>query len=148
MLRTTLIALAGALNATSASAEEIWVTMDQVRVHSLEQEAAQIVVGNPGIADVTVQDSSKILIFGKAPGLTNFYIMDADGNTVGDLAVRVRAYGGGMLTLQRGQLRTTMNCMTVCEPTATVGDDQNTFQILTQQSQLKLQQGQQAPGAN
>lgn len=139
-MRVLLSAFAASALATSAHAGQVWVTMDQVAPHSFTQEVDQIVVGNPGIADVTVRDKSKVLIFGKAPGVTNLYLFDADGNEIENLIVRVRATGAEMLTFQRGGQRSTFNCMTICEPTITVGDNAETFGAVTQQVQQKFQQ--------
>ena len=116
------------LAATSpAFAGEVWVTMDQVKPYTLEVPAGQIIVGNPGIADVKVQDKERILLFGKGPGRTNMYILDDEGNQIDNLLVSVRVQDGGMMTVQRGLARTTYNCTTVCEATVTVGDSPEVF---------------------
>jgi Flp pilus assembly secretin CpaC len=140
-MRAFLLSLfVSAAASTAAHADQVWVTMDQVAPYSFKQDVDQIVVGNPGIADITVRDKSKVLIFGKAPGVTNLFLFDADGNEIENLIVRVRAIQDGMLTFQRGGQRATYNCMTNCEPTITVGDNNETFGLVTQQVQQKYQQ--------
>ncbi len=140
-MRIFLFALVATAAATTAArAEQVWVTMDQVAPYAFKQDVDQIVVGNPGIADVTVRDKSKVLIFGKAPGVTNLFLFDADGKEIDNLIVRVRATSAEMLTYHRGGLRATYNCMTICEPTITVGDNVETFGVVTQQVQQKYQQ--------
>ncbi len=141
-----LTVAAGFGAATAAHAEQVWVTMDQVAPYEFKQDVDQIVVGNPGIADITVRDKTKVLIFGKAPGITNFFLFDADGKEVDNLIVRVRSVSSEMLTFQRGGLRTTFNCMTICEPTITVGDNLETFGAVNQQVQQKFQQATNAGG--
>ena len=128
------------LMAQSALAGQVWLTMDQVRPYKLETAAQKIVVGNPSIADVTVQDSTNLLMFGKAPGLTNIYIFNEDGETTENLIVRVRSHGSDMLTVYRGAARTTYNCTTNCEMTITVGDDTATFTGVAAQVQNKFSQ--------
>lgn len=146
-MRTIILTLAVTAAATTAArADQVWVTMDQVAPYAFKQDIDQIVVGNPGIADVTVRDKSKVLIFGKAPGVTNLFLFDADGNEVDNLIVRVRATGSEMLTFHRGGLRATYNCMTQCEPTVTIGDNSETFGAVSQQVQQKYQQA--TAGAN
>jgi hypothetical protein len=125
---------------TAARADQVWVTMDQVAPYTFKQDVDQIVVGNPGIADVTVRDKSKVLIFGKAPGVTNLFLFDAEGQEIENLIVRVRATGAEMLTFHRGGQRATYNCMSQCEPTITIGDNLATFSDVTQQVQQKYQQ--------
>ncbi len=126
--------------AQSASAGQIWLTMDQVRPFKLENPAQKIVVGNPSIADVTVQDSQNLLMFGKAPGLTNIYIFNEDGETFENLIVRVRSPSSDMLTVHRGTARTTYNCTTNCEATITVGDDPLSFTGVSSQVLNKFSQ--------
>lgn len=111
----------------AAAAEQLWLTMDQVRPFKLETPAQSIVVGNPSIADVTIQDNTNLLLFGKAPGLTNIYVFDETGEAVKNLVIRVRTPSSDMLTVHRGVSRTTYNCTTNCEVTVTVGDDPATF---------------------
>ena len=126
--------------ASHAHADDIWLTMDYVRPYTLKYPADQIVVGNPGIADVTVQDKSRILLFGKAPGMTNIFIFDENGETVENLLIRVRATSKGMLTFHRGSARTTYNCTHACEPTVTVGDDRQAFDNISSQAEQKYNQ--------
>jgi hypothetical protein len=126
--------------ATAARADQVWVTMDQVAPYAFKQEVDQIVVGNPGIADITVRDKNNVLIFGKAPGVTNLFLFDAEGKEIENLIVRVRSVGAEMLTFHRGGQRYTYNCMTYCEPTITIGDNEATFGVVTQQVQQKYQQ--------
>jgi len=68
--------IASIFTASAASAEQVWVTMDQIRPYKLEKPATQILVRNPGIADITVVDSTEILLNGKTPGLTNVVFLD------------------------------------------------------------------------
>lgn len=124
---------------TAVLAEEIWLTMDYVHPIKLDREAAKIIVGNPGIADVTVENATNLLLFGKAPGVTNMFIFDDDGEKIDNMIVRVRALGDNMMTYQRGSQRTTYNCLTLCEATVTVGDGES-FAEVAQQTAQKYQQ--------
>lgn len=140
-MRTLFLCFAASVAMTAAaSAEQVWLTMDQVTPYTFKQEVDQIVVGNPGIADVNVRDKSRVLLFGKAPGLTNLFLFDADGNEIENLIVRVRATNSDMLTVQRGQQRITYNCMNTCEQTITVGDSPEAFGSISSQVQKKYQQ--------
>ncbi|MEL7486853.1 MAG: pilus assembly protein N-terminal domain-containing protein [Pseudomonadota bacterium] len=139
-MRFLLLSIVAALTSSGASAEQLWVTMDQVRPYTLEKEASEIVVGNPGIADVTVQDNKRILLFGKAPGLTNVFVFDEEGGTIDNLVIRVRTPQSEMLTYQRGAARMTFNCTVYCEIAATVGDEEAAFQAAVLQAQQKFQQ--------
>ena len=146
-MRTTFLAGAAVFAmAQQAAAEQIWLTMDQVRPYKLETKAQSIVVGNPAIADVTVQDSTNLLLFGKGPGLTNIYLFDEKGEAVQNLIVRVRTPSADMMTVHRGAARTTYNCTTNCEATITVGDDPTVFGGVSNQVQTKFSQAAAAAG--
>ncbi|NWG93313.1 MAG: pilus assembly protein N-terminal domain-containing protein [Parvularculaceae bacterium] len=140
-MRSFVISLAtAAFLTTAARAEQVWLTMDHVTPYTFKQEVSQIVIGNPGIADVTVRDKTRVLMFGKSPGLTNMYLFDADGNEIDNLIVRVRAANSDLLTFQRGNQRYTYNCMTNCDQTITVGDSQDAFGSIAGQVAQKYQQ--------
>ena len=146
-MRSFFIAVA-AMTASiqTASAQQIWLTMDQVRPYKLEKPAQSVVIGNPSIADVKVQDNSSLLLFGKGPGMTNIYFFDENGETLQNLIVRVRTPSSDMLTVHRGSARTTYNCTTNCEATVTVGDDPVVFGGVAGQMQAKFNQASNASG--
>ncbi len=140
-MRNLIFVLAALCAATTgAQAEQIWLTMDQVRPFKVERPAQNIVVGNPAIADVTIQDNENIFLFGKSPGLTNIYIFDEKGETISNLMVRVRSQNSDMLTFHHGSSRTTYNCTSNCERTITVGDNRVAFEETSQQVQKKFEQ--------
>ena len=148
-MRSILIAAAVlAFTTAGASAEQIWLTMDQVRPYKLESPAQKIIVGNPAIADIRVEDDSNVLLFGKGPGLTNIYFFDENGEAAKNLTVRVRTPSADMLTVHRGAARTTYNCTTNCEATVTVGDDPTVFNGVATQIQSKFNQAASAAGGN
>ncbi|MEL6359752.1 MAG: pilus assembly protein N-terminal domain-containing protein [Pseudomonadota bacterium] len=134
------LGLALTMIAAPASAQEVWITMDYVEPYKLKAEASKIIVGNPGIADIQVQDPSNVLLFAKSPGTTNVFVLDESGERIQNIVVRVRALSDNVLTIQRGSLRTTYNCMSVCEETVTIGDNQETFGRVSTQIQQKFQQ--------
>lgn len=146
-MRIFFIASVFALISQQAAAGQLWLTMDQVRPFKPEKPVHSIVVGNPSIADVNVQGFDQLLFFGKAPGMTNVYFFDENGEAIENLIVRVRTPSSDMLTVHRGAARTTYNCTTNCEATITVGDDQTVFQGVAAQVQNKYSQAQTAASA-
>jgi len=138
---TRLIAsLSAIIAATPAFAGQIWVSMDQVRPYKIEKSADSIIVGNPGIVDISVRDDQNFLLFGKAPGLTNIIIQNAQGELIENLQVRVNPPSSGMLTYHAGSSRRTYNCTRHCEVSLTVGDSTETFTNVDQQVRVKLGQ--------
>ena len=135
---------------STASAEQIWLTMDQVRPYELKAAAGQVVVGNPAIADIidsaTTPDRDRLMLVGRSPGMTNIFIFDENGEPIQNLQVRVRT--NDMLTFHRGPTRLVYSCTSHCEQTVTVGDDANAFQTALQQAQSKADQARNAAGVN
>ncbi|MCI5046580.1 MAG: pilus assembly protein N-terminal domain-containing protein [Aquisalinus sp.] len=121
-----------------AMAGELWLTIDQVRNYEIETPVSSIVVGNPAIADVTVQSNNKILLYGKTPGLTNIYFFDQNGDRIDNLNIRVQSPSGNMLVLNRGVERATYTCTQKCELTAAVGDSDAIFGQVTGQATAKV----------
>ena len=136
IFKVAIAALIG-LMPINAFAGELWLTMDKVRIYDMKSPVASIVVGNPAIADVTVQSDSRILLYGKTPGLTNIYFFDKDGKRVDNVNIRVQSSTGNMMVVNRGVDRATYTCTTKCELAPTVGDSQEVFGRVTQQAGMK-----------
>jgi len=141
-MRKFVFAAAAAITAMTSAAQagQVWLTMDYVRPYKLERPAQNVIIGNPAIADVTVQDATNLLLYGKAPGMTNIYIMDSDGAVIENMIVRVKTNSSDLLTLHKGAQRTTFNCTANCEKTITVGDDNSTFTEVSTQVASKFGQ--------
>ena len=69
----------GASPSPVADAAGIEVTMNQAKIVKLSRAADTIVIGNPGIADASVQDASTVVLTGKGFGVTNLVILDEAG---------------------------------------------------------------------
>ena len=67
----------------------IEVTMNQAKIVKLSRAADTIVVGNPAIADASVQDASTIVLTGKGFGVTNLVVLDQEGRPIVDEQITV-----------------------------------------------------------
>jgi hypothetical protein len=95
MVRTTWLLMAAAGIAISAAsiahaADPLTVELDGARILKLDTPASDIVIGNPFIADVTVQDPNRLVILGRSPGVTRLIVM-TDGTITMDTQVVVHA---------------------------------------------------------
>ena len=63
--------------------------MNQAKIVKLRAPADTIVIGNPEIADASVQDASTVVLTGKGFGVTNLVILDEDGSPIIDEQVTV-----------------------------------------------------------
>jgi Flp pilus assembly secretin CpaC len=116
----------------------ISVNMNMARVLRISAPAATVIVGNPGIADVTIQDPMTLILTGKSYGQTNLIVLDAGGEPIADTLIEVMQMQAGVMTVYQGQSRTTLTCAPVCQPTVAVGDD-NTFTTQTLASSQLVQ---------
>ena len=99
------------------------VNVNMARILRINAPAATVIVGNPGIADVLIQDPQTLVLTGKSYGQTNLIVLDAGGEPIADTIIEVVQMQAGSLTVYQGQARTTLACAPVCQATVTMGDD-------------------------
>ena len=80
----------------------IGVNVDQAKLVKLPARAATIVVGNPLIADVTLQSGGIVVVTGKGYGATNFIAMDRSGEILVDRVIQVEGPTDQLVTVYRG----------------------------------------------
>ena len=83
-------------------AEKIAVNVDQAKLVKLPGKVATIVVGNPMIADVTLQAGGIVVVTGKGYGATNFIALDRAGEVVVDRVIQVEGPSDQLVTVYRG----------------------------------------------
>jgi Flp pilus assembly secretin CpaC len=109
------------------------LTIDFATVLKLDRPAKTIVIGNPGIADASVQDGTTVVLTGKAAGTTNMIILDDKGAEVANETLRVASNLRQLTTVFYGSKRQTYSCAPTCEQVIVVGDDPTAFQTAAQQ---------------
>ena len=103
-------------SAMPASAETgIDITMNQAKVIKLSREADTIIVGNPEIADASVQDASTIVLTGKGFGVTNLVVLDAEGGPIIDEQITVSRSTASTVRIFRRASIQTLSCTPFCE---------------------------------
>jgi Flp pilus assembly secretin CpaC len=119
-----LIAMAGVGAAPAQAAEDaaISVNVNMARVLRINAPAATVIVGNPGVADVTIQDAQTLILTGKSYGQTNLIVLDSRGEPVADTMIQVVQMQTGVMTVYQGLNRTTLACAPTCQPTVMLGD--------------------------
>ena len=93
------------------------------RILRISAPAATVIIGNPAVADVTIQDPQTLVLTGKSFGDTNLIVLDAQGNPIADTIMRVVADGGDIVTVFLGAKRTSVACSPTCQPVIRLGDD-------------------------
>lgn len=111
--------------ALAVESDPISVKVNMARILKINAPAATVIIGNPGVADVTIQDPQTLILTGKSYGETNLIILDAKGNAIADTMLNVVQGQGDLITVYQGAARTTMACQPICQATITLGDDSN-----------------------
>ena len=107
--------------------EAITVHLDQAKVLKVPERTATLVVGNPLIADVSVQPGGIMVLTAKSHGATNLVALDRAGMTLAEHPVQVLGPIDNMVVLYRGIERESYSCNPTCERRITLGDSQNYF---------------------
>ncbi|HEY4191053.1 MAG TPA: pilus assembly protein N-terminal domain-containing protein [Mesorhizobium sp.] len=113
LVAAAFFAAASAVPATAGQGIE--VTMNQAKIVKLARPADTIVVGNPAIADASVQDASTVVLTGKGFGITNLVIMDGQGVPIIDEQVTVVRQNASSVRIYRRAEVQTMSCTPYCE---------------------------------
>jgi hypothetical protein len=114
--------------------DAIAVNVDQAKLVKLPTRVSTIVVGNPLIADVTLQNGGIVVVTGKGYGATNFIAMDRTGEVLVDRVIQVEGPTDQLVTVYRGVERETYSCMPVCQRRMTLGDGDTYFKSVIDQS--------------
>ncbi len=115
-LSLTAVALLAAAYVLPAQAGPgIEITMNQAKIVKLARDADTIVVGNPEIADASVQDASTIVLTGKGFGVTNLVVLDREGSPIIDEQLTVVRQSATTVRIYRRSQVQTMSCTPYCE---------------------------------
>jgi Flp pilus assembly secretin CpaC len=134
------VALAGAIlapllaaPAAEAAEEPISVTIDHAKVMRISRPADVVIIGNPAIADATIQDNQTLIITGRSFGTTNLIVLDAAGQPIADQMLIVGAANSDVVTVYKRAARQTFSCTPDCSPTLTIGDNSAVFDAVNTQ---------------
>lgn len=113
-----IVPLVAILMAGTAAEAAVRVPLNQATRVSLRGQAADVIVGNPAIADVNVLDGRTVYLVGKQSGVTNLVVLDGAGRTIFSDTVVVGSVGGGgssdTVTIARGRSIQDVSCSPVC----------------------------------
>lgn len=132
-----LVALLSTAGASTAADKDLIVNYDQSKLLRLSRPVAEIVIGNPSIADVTVNGSSMLVVTGKTFGMTNIIALDADRKIIREQRVIVERDEHRVVNLHKAGVRQSYSCTPNCSPTLTIGDDSAYFDKIQKHSAAK-----------
>lgn len=124
-VRAALPWLFAAVILTTAPAladEAITVHLDQAKVLKLPDRATTVVIGDPLIADMSIQPGGLAVLTGKGYGVTNVLVLDKSSAVLMEKTVEVKAPAEPLVMVWRGPTRQTYSCTPECSPRITLGD--------------------------
>lgn len=77
--------------AQQSSAEPLRVTANKAAIVRLAGRAQNVIVGDPRVADITVENRSMLVLFGRSPGETNLIVLDSQNREILSVPVVVTA---------------------------------------------------------
>lgn len=116
LIRTLVSALI-AFSATAAVAAtgSMTVQYKQSQRVLLGGQAANVVVGDPSVADVAILDTHSVIVLGKGYGSTGLLILDSNGRTLLDSQVTVVTPDEARVTVYRGAASADFSCARRCQ---------------------------------
>jgi Flp pilus assembly secretin CpaC len=127
VLAALALGLAGAPAAATEATAAVQVVVDQAKVIRLPEKTQTVIVGNPMIADITVQKNGILIVTGKSFGVTNFIALDGGGRMLAESRVTVSAASDSVVVVQRGMERESYSCAPQCQPAIQLGDSSKFF---------------------
>jgi len=118
------------------------VQMDQSQLMQLSADPGSIIVGNPSIADVSI-NGRQLFIHGHSFGETNLMVFDTAGKKIGDYDVTVSHDTENQLSMfvgnaTIGATRYSYSCAPNCESNMMVGDQTQYFQSILNNNRNKV----------
>lgn len=120
-----------------AHAADLVVAYDQSQLLRLPRTVSSVIIGNPSIADVTVQGGNLLVVTGKTFGITNIIALDGERNIIQDQRVIVTRDEVRTVNLNKGGERQSYSCTPNCSPMLTIGDEKDYFSTISSHAQAK-----------
>jgi hypothetical protein len=108
--------------------DTIVVFLDQARLLQLPDRAVNVVIGNPLVADLSVQPHGLAVITGKGFGTTNFIVTDKNGAVLMEKTLEVTGPSPEKIVfVYRGVDRESYSCTPDCSRRVMLGDTPESF---------------------
>ena len=121
------IVLSFTLASRAMADEKIVVHLDEATIIKLPDRTTTVVIGNPLIADISVQPGGLAVVTGKSFGGTNIIIMDKAGAVLTEHTVEVHDSIDRTVVVYRGGARETYSCTPECAARVTLADQTEFF---------------------
>lgn len=102
--------------ALSEASSSLQLALNFAKVIALRAPARTIVVGNPAIADASIDSERTLVLTGKAIGTTNIVVLGAGNEELLNVAVDVMASSVGQVIVHSGATQQAFSCIGPCKP--------------------------------
>ncbi|MDX2233919.1 MAG: pilus assembly protein N-terminal domain-containing protein [Hyphomonadaceae bacterium] len=120
-------ALAFGAMAGEARAGEVQVALDQSRSIALPASASGVVIGNPTVAGVSVQNDRLLFVTGRSYGSTNLIVVGRNGRPIFETRVTVIPDESNVVMVTRGAYTQRFDCSPLCRRRPDLSDDPESF---------------------
>jgi Pilus formation protein N terminal region len=136
-LMVTVAALAAG---PACAGQVLTIEVDESQMLTLPTPPGAIIIGNPSIADVSVQ-GQQIFIHGRGFGQTNLTILDLQGNQIASFSVMGKHTQESAVAIYKGGVnaRYSYSCAPLCEPELQTGDNEVYFGNTAAQTSKKFE---------
>jgi hypothetical protein len=133
MIRAALATAGVVMSASLAAADSLTIESDKTQMISLSVRPGVVVVGNPSIADVSI-NGTQVFVHGRGFGNTNIIVLDVQGAQIASFDITVKQSTSNAVSLYRGGIaqRYSYACDPVCENTLQVGDNPDWFKAIAE----------------
>jgi hypothetical protein len=135
---------------TANAAQSLIVNADQSLVINVKKSPGTVVIGNPSIADVSME-GTQLFVHGRSFGTTNLIVLDEQGGQIADYELTVQLGGTYNVSMFKAGLQYSFVCAPNCEGQMHVGDDPAFFKELNldrNKDKINLATGQKGTEAN
>jgi hypothetical protein len=134
LFSAAVVACAAIVSTQALASDTITIMLDRATVVRAPEKTAMVVIGNPLIADVSVQKNGVMVLTGKGFGETNMLALDDQGKLLSETWLKVQRLDRNNLVIFRGGESETYSCSPDCQPTMTLGDSERQFNRVGGQS--------------
>jgi hypothetical protein len=143
LLAGALMSCCAVTLAGHANAETIVLEADKTVLVNMADRPGTVVVGNPSIADVSL-NGKQVFLHGRGYGNTNIIVLDLQGNQLASLDVAVKQAQSDAVTVYRGLpknnevvYRVSLQCAPTCEHNLQIGDNPDFYQKIFEANKAK-----------
>lgn len=133
MRKLLLAVVMSVVCAGAAAAQELRVALDQSRALELGRPMTGVVIGNPSVAGVSVQNDRLVFVTGRSYGQTNLIIVGENGRPILERRITVVPDETNVVMVTRGATTARLECTPQCRRRPDISDDPDSFSKVNEQ---------------